>query len=135
MTNGSKGRRSPGQVSRLDVIQDKVCAQLPSVIAHQVDSIRPGGISSTKNSTILASVLHSRDLGEAITILLLRLRPGRRRYYFESTHASVESTHASVEACELVLEQEQELAGDREVEQDVDVASCGERLAEQEWRG
>ena len=39
-----------------------------------------------------------------------------------------------LKACELVLEQKQELAGGRVVEQEVDVARCDERLAEKEWR-
>ena len=61
---------------------------------------------------ILASVLHSRNLGKAITILFLRLK---FEFEFESNHASVKSTHNSVEACELVLKQEQKLAGGRVV--------------------
>ena len=112
MSNGSGGQRRPGQVSRLNVIQFKVCAQLPAVITHQVNSIKSGGVSSSKKSPILASILHSRNLEKAITILFLRLK---FEFEFESNHASVKSTHTSVEACELVLKQEQELAGGRVV--------------------
>ena len=59
------------QAKLADLILIKVCAQLPAMIAHQVDSIESGGVSSSKKVHDFGFRTTIKGLGESHHNLVL----------------------------------------------------------------